>query len=133
MIEIEVTGDTEFLAGLAQLADLTDAVVIDSELFAAKTVVDAARPEVPVVTGAAAHSLRVLDYGGGAAATGGSSAVPYYGWLEFGGDAGIRRSVHRPVVPLGRYLHPAFLQNFDKIERKMGDLLEDAIDEARLS
>lgn len=133
MIEIEVTGDKEFMAGLAKLADLTDHVVMDSETFAAKTVVDVARPNVPRLTGAAASSLRVLDYGDGAAATGGSSAVPYYGWLEFGGDAGIRHTVHRPVVDKGRYLHPAFLQSFEKIEHKMDELLKDAVKDARLT
>lgn len=133
MITVEATGLKEFDAKVHRLVSLTDHVVLDSETYAAKVTVDTARPSVPVLTGAAAASLRVVDYSDGAAATGGNSAVPYYGWLEFGGDAGRKHSVHRATVPEGRYLRPAFVQNLDKIERKMDDLMNDAINEAGLS
>lgn len=133
MIEIEVHGVKEFVSGLGELRSLTEHVEMDSETFAAKATVDMARPNVPVLSGAAAATLRVMDYSDGAAATGGSSAVEYYGWLEFGGDAGRNHSVHRSVVPQGRYLHPAYLAVNDRIERKMEELLEDAVQDAGLS
>jgi len=132
MIVVEITGAGEFLRGLNRLGDLMDRVETESETFAADTTVSGARPTVPVISGDAAGSLRTEDYSDGKAAVGGSSAVLYYGWLEFGGDAGRGHSVHRDEVPDGRYLHPAYMEAFDKIERKMADSLEDAIRDAGL-
>lgn len=132
MIVVEVTGVDELLTGLRRLDDYMEEVGHDSAAFAADVTVTVARPTVPVLTGAAAGSLETVDYSDGAGAVGGSDAVPYYGWLEFGGDAGRNRSVHRPTVPDGRYLHPAYLRNFDKIEQKMADRLEEAIRDAGL-
>lgn len=87
----------------------------------AELVVKKTRPDVPRVSGAAQRSLKVLDFTGGAAATGGSRAVPYFAWLNYGGAAGIRHSVHRPVVPQGRYLHPQFEHSQAQVERIMKD------------
>lgn len=132
MIEIEVTGAKEFLVGLGRLESSLDHVAIDSGTFAAEGTIKEARPEVPVRSGAASASLRVVDYSDGAAAVGGNNSVEYYGWLEFGGDTGRNHSVHRPVVLLGRYLHPAYLAVHDRIEQNMEETLDDAVREAGL-
>jgi hypothetical protein len=133
MIEIEVSGTREFIAKLERMDSSLGQIELDAGTFAAELVIKTARPGVPVQSGAAVSSLRVVDLSGGAAATGGSSVVPYYGWLEFGGTAGRNYSVHRPVVSLGRYLHPAFLEAQGKIQTEMKDVLRDAVQDAGLS
>lgn len=130
---IEVHGVDEFERALHVLkSDLTHVMQLSGHL-AAETVVGTARPNVPVVSGAAARSLDVVDYSDGAAAVGGSSTVEYYRWLEYGGDAGIRGTVHREKVPDGRFLHPAYMEDHLKIEIIMANTLEAAIRRAGLS
>lgn len=75
-------------------------------------------------SGAARASLRA----DGPRVTGGGSRAPYFGWLEFGGKTGIKRSVERRFVPGGRYIWPAFDAN-----RKMllGMLDSDVADTVR--
>lgn len=132
-MKIEVSGLTEFRLGLDRFQDELPAVRERSGHKAADLTVRKARPGVPVRSGDAAGSLRVLDLSDGAAATGGSPSVPYFAWLNFGGDAGVRGSVHREVVPEGRYLHPAFLQKFVQIELGMEQELVIAVRRAGLS
>lgn len=130
---IEVEGVAEYTQALARLENNLQHVMQLSGQLSATTVIGTARPTVPVLSGAAARSLAVKDYSDGAAATGGSQAVPYYVWLEFGGDAGIHGSVHRDHVPDGRFLHPAYLQDFTRIEMIMANTLTSAIRGAGLS
>lgn len=126
MIDVDLNEMHGFLLGVSRMSDELGERIDDLELAAAGLVVKTARPMVPVLTGAAAHSLRVLDMSDGAAAVGGSSAVPYYAWLEYGGPAGIHHSVRRSVVPEGRYLHPAFVADVPKIEVLMTTTVMDA-------
>ena len=82
----------------------------------AGVVVTRTKPKIPVITGAAAGSVRAVIAGGGAAVRAGSAAVPYYGWLDFGGiirhypHANIHHTmqhlIKRPFIREGRYLYP---------------------------
>lgn len=127
MIEVDLNGMRGFLSGVSRLADEVHDRVGDLEVEVAGLVVKTARPLVPRVTGAAARSVKVRDLSAGAAAVGGSPAVEYFAWLSFGGRAGIRGSVHRSVVPEGRYLHPAYVQDLGRIEVLMTDTVMDAV------
>lgn len=132
-MEIQVEGLSDFLLGLNRLRNELPTVHVRSGQRAADLTVRTARPNIPVRSGDAAGSLRTIDLSDGAAAVGGSEAVPYFAWLNFGGDAGVRGTVHRDVVPEGRYLHPAFLQRFVQIELAMEQELMIAVRKAGLS
>jgi hypothetical protein len=78
-----------------------------------------ARQRVPRRTGAARASLRVVGSGTTRTLTGGSHRARYYGWLEFGGSTGIRRSVRRPYRRSGRYIYPALTSEGAAITRTL--------------
>jgi hypothetical protein len=133
VIEVDLNDMRGFLLGVSRMpGEVTDRVK-DLEVEVAGLVVKTARPMVPVLTGAAARSLRVLDLSDGAAAVGGSPSVKYYAWLEYGGAAGVHHSVHRSVVPEGRYLHPAYVDDQARIEVMMAETLLDAARAAGLA
>lgn len=73
----------------------------------AEETISAARPEVPVVSGRAAGSLREVMTASGAIAEGGEG-VEYYAWLEYGGASGVGLSNLREVYGNGRYIYPAY-------------------------
>jgi len=72
----------------------------------AEEVIRTARPEVPVVSGRAAGSLREVATASGAIAEGGED-VAYYVYLEFGGLSGRAHATSREVYADGRYIIPA--------------------------
>ncbi len=133
MIEIDTSELTAYLAGVDAFADSLPDVVTDIEFDAAELVTESARPTVPVRTGRARGSLRTLFLGDSVAAAGGAVAVPYYGWLEFGGDAGRNHSVHRDRVPDGRYLYPAYVREAAEVEALMVMGLLDAARDAGIA
>jgi hypothetical protein len=75
---------------------------------AADIVVEDARPRIPEVSGDAKSSVRVASTRTSARVRGGGSKAPYYPWLDFGGNAGRGRSLHRPFLPDGRYIYASF-------------------------
>lgn len=76
---------------------------------------------MPVRTGAARGTVRPGVTNKGAYVKVGSKAVPYVGWLEFGGvlkPTGRRfNTQRRPVVKRGRYLRPTIDRYRDEINR----------------
>ena len=120
---IQVTGLKEFRRGLK---------TIDRELPKAlrvalndvvQLVVDDARPRVPKRSGRARGSVKARSTQSRARIVGGSARAPYYGWLDFGGRVGRRRSVSRPVLADGRYIYNAYFRHRDE----MVPLFEDAL------
>ncbi len=132
MFDLDVNGIDEFLRALDKLQGGLPELAAESGHDAATITIDAARPDVPIRSGAARRSLDVSDAPRGAFALGGSRDVPYYAWLEFGGSAGIDGSVQRSVVPKGRYLWPAYLDSFDQIELVMAKDLTELLKDVRL-
>lgn len=61
--------------------------------------------------GTAAASIRILANSRGVAIVGGKARVPYYGWLDFGGDlkpVGNRKNMQkRKFLKRGRAMYPA--------------------------
>lgn len=132
-ITVDLSEWRAWAAGVDAFIDRLPEAEAQWEHDAAGMVVKSARPTVPVDTGAARRSVRVLDYSGGAAAAGGSVAVPYFGWLSFGGAAGRNHSVHRAVVPDGRYLWPGYLREHGAIELLGRTILWEALHDAGLA
>ena len=87
-------------------------------------------------TGRAAASLRVGATTKGVYITGGKSTVPYYGWLDFGGDlkpSGGRRNLQkRPFKKRGRAMYPAIYKHRGDINMAAEDAIESSLRKAGL-
>lgn len=85
----------------------------------AELVVDAARPEMPSITGAARASLRAQSTQTAARIAAGGPKAPYEPWLDFGGRVGRKKSVVRPFIQEGRYIYPTVARKRDEIQDTM--------------
>lgn len=94
---------------------------------AAQVVVKHARPLMPVKTGTAAASLKVLSTQREARVKEGSAKAPYAPWLDYGGAVGRNRSVKRPFVKGGRYVYPAYYANQEAIDSMLSNALTELI------
>lgn len=122
---IHVTGLRDVQAALRQLDGESQKqlrVVLND---AAQAVVGGAAKRVPVKTGAARKSLRATSSQREAKVSGGSKKAAYYGWLDFGGRTGRKRSVVRPFVQTGRYIYPAYDANKASIGKALGKAITD--------
>jgi hypothetical protein len=70
----------------------------------AQSVASQVQGKVPVVSGALAASVQVIDSAGAETSVGIGGGLAYAGWIEFGGSRG------RPLVPEGRYLYPTAIE-----------------------
>jgi hypothetical protein len=102
---IRVQGLAEFSRNLRKLdGDLPKALRVAMN-GAADVVIDWAEPRVPRRSGRAARSLRARSTRTATRVAGGSKRVPYYPWLDFGGEGRRRgRPAKRPFIKEGRYL-----------------------------
>lgn len=111
---IRVEGLKEFQANLRKLdSDLPKALRMAFNT-AAEMVVDVAKPKVPTLTGKARRSVKARSTRTAARVQGGSKAVPYYPWLDFGGRVGRNKSIRRPFIKNGRYIYDAYFTNRDE-------------------
>lgn len=132
MQPIRVQGLAEFSRSLRKLdADLPKALRIALN-GVADVIVGFAVPRIPRLTGAAAASLKPRSTRTAVRVSAGSSVVPYYAWLDFGGSVGRSRSVHRPFLKEGRYLYRAYFENQPKIEKALRVALVDVARRAGL-
>lgn len=72
---------------------------------AVKPIVPATRSILPIVTGRLGNTVRASGTRSGASVRMGTAAVPYAGWVEFGGTR--PDGSERDYIPSGRYLFPA--------------------------
>lgn len=129
---IKIEGLAEFSRNLRKLgSDLPKGLRLAAN-ESANIVVDAAKPEVPKLTGGAAGTLKAKSTRTEARVQGGSNARPYYPWLDFGGSVGIRNSVKRPFLKEGRYIYPAFKQNKDSVHKTLLEQLVKVAESAGL-
>jgi len=127
--EVRVTGLAETRRSLKRMDDDLPKQLATELKAVAETVVSDARSRVPVRKGKARDSLRVT---GGATVyiNGGKAAVPYYAWLDFGGDlkpsGGRRNRQSRPFLKRGRFIYPAIDRNRSRIEAAAEKAVADA-------
>lgn len=91
---------------------------------AAELVVDTARGKVPKRSGRAARSIRAASTRTAARVRGGGNRVPYYPWLDYGGEGRVKgRPAARRFVKEGRYLYPSYYAVRDQVEKVLADEL----------
>lgn len=128
---VAVRGTAELRAALKQVEDRLPREMRKVFNEAAKHVVRRARPGVPVRTGRLAGSIRPFSTQKvGRVGYGTYNAVPYQGFIEFGGQVGRSGTPFRPFVKEGRYLFPAAEQErqpvINTLEDELGKLIRRA-------
>jgi hypothetical protein len=97
-----------------------------------EVIAEAARAEVPTLTGAAADSIVARSTQTAARIKAGGRRAPHYPWLDFGGSVGRNKSVHRPFLPGGRYLYPALSEHREEMIAKLEEVLVEVAQAAGL-
>jgi hypothetical protein len=89
---------------------------------AANILVDAARPKIPSVTGAARRSLKARSTRTSARVAAGGDKARYYPWLDFGGEGRIAgRPSKREFLKEGRYIYPTLRLKRPEIEAQLSE------------
>lgn len=95
--------------------------------------VDATRPKIPSVTGAARRSLVARSTRTSARVAVGGKRAPYFPWLDFGGQGRVAgRPAPRQFLGEGRYVYPTLRQIRPRIEAQLQDSLSRVIRNAGL-
>lgn len=129
---IKIVGLKEFNRSLRKLdKDLPKSLRLALN-EAGEIVVQWVKPKVPVDSGAAADSVKTRSTRTSARVTGGTTKVPYFAWLDYGGRVGRNRSVKREFKAEGRYIYPGYYANVEKIEAKLREALLDVARNAGL-
>lgn len=116
---IRVEGLRQFTKALKDLDLELPKAMRHANNAVASIVVDAARPKIPVKTGKARKSLKAKSTRTAVRVSAGGKRAPYYGWLDFGGSTGIKRSVRRPFLEEGRYIYPEYSGSRGKVLEAM--------------
>lgn len=96
---------------------------------AAQVVVNDAVPSIPRRSGKAANTVKAKSTQTKARVSGGSARVPYYAWLDFGGQAG---RATRQFRKKGRYIYVAYFRSRDsgRFEETMSSALIKVVESA---
>lgn len=116
---VQITGLKQFTKALKDIDRELPKTMRIANNAVASIVVEAAAPRVPVRSGKARRSIKARSTRNEARVSAGGKRVPYYGWLDFGGSTGIRRTVRRPFRQDGRYIYPAFSDNRARVQEAM--------------
>lgn len=108
---IKVEGLADFTRALKQVSTEAPKAVRVANNQAADVVVKYTLPLVPVRSGKAKRTVKAISTRSEARVRGGSKAVPYFPWLNFGGHVGRRHATARPYVTEGRYIYPSYLNH----------------------
>lgn len=123
MEPIKIEGLAQFTKNLKTLdRDLPKALRMAFNT-AADVVVQDARPRIPTKSGKAKASVKARSTATASRVVGGSTRVPYYPWLDFGGRVGRSKSVRRPFLKEGRYIYRAYFSN----QARYAELVETAL------
>ena len=128
--KVQVTGLREFSSALKKLDANLSQELKAHFLVIATRISGIIASRVPSLSGRAARSVKAHGTMKGATITAGSASVPYYPWLDFGGNVGRGKSVQRPFVPEGRYMYPAIHDEREATEAAARDALHDAAKKA---
>lgn len=127
---IRVEGLADFSRNLRKLDNDLPKVLRIAHNRAAQIIVDWAQPRVPTKTGRAAKSVKAKSTRTESRVIGGSTRVPYYPWLDFGGRVGRKRSVKRPFIKGGRYIYEGYSQNTERVLEALTEALLSVASEA---
>jgi hypothetical protein len=131
---IKIEGLDEFRRNLKRIDSALPKGIRLAGNEAAGIVVDWARPRIPLgKTGRTRRSLRATSTQSASKVTGGGARVPWYGWLDFGGRVGRKRSVVRPFLPNGRYIYRGYQLHKDDIRQAYEDALVRLVEESGVS
>lgn len=127
---IKIEGLAEFNRNLKKLDSDLPKILRMAHNEASGLIVDYAKPRIPRKTGRAAGTVKARSTRTESRVSGGSKRVPWFGWLDFGGKVGRKRSVARPFIKQGRYLYPALSANYDKFAELLTEKLIDVARQA---
>jgi hypothetical protein len=136
---VDVVGMKALRRDLNRLADDTKGPLYQAIKAAgrkvAAPVADRARQSLPAgdrTTGRLQRNVRVSATRTGAAVRMGSKAVPYAGWVEFGGTRRAPHESSRPYIPTGRYLFPAAYALAGKVAADYSSAIGDVLSSAKV-
>lgn len=124
--DVTVTGDDELARALAATARNLDDAVGRQLVDEARMIARDAQSHVPRRSGAARATVEARVVNDAATIVGGGRTAPYFAWLEYGGNVGIRNSVRRPFVRDGRYIGRAVDAGLRDIEAAVARGVADA-------
>lgn len=127
---VKITGLAEFNRNLRKLDTDLPKVLRLAHNKSAQLIVDWAQPRVARKTGRAAGTVKAKSTRTESRVQGGSRSAPYYPWLDYGGNVGPKRSVHRQFMKQGRYIYPALSANFDEFTKLLTSNLIDVARQA---
>jgi phage gpG-like protein len=130
---IRIKGLAEFNRSLRQLDRNAPKALRVVANEAAQSVVEDAKGSIPTLTGNASASIRAASTRTSARVRGGGSKVPYYGFLDYGGNVGRNHATHREFIKSGRYLYPAFDRQRDEVEKSLNEGLRDVAEKSGLA
>lgn len=133
-LAVNVSGIKELLAALRQIEDRLPREMRIVFNDAARHVVRRAQPRIPERSGRLAASIKPMStQNTGRVGYGTYNAVPYQGFIEFGGQVGRAGTPRRPFIPKGRYLFPAAEEERGPVINSLEDGLSDLIRRAGLA
>lgn len=116
---IRVEGLKGFVRSLKDLDRELPKAMRHANNAVASIVVDGAAPKIPTRSGKARRSLKAKSTRTAVRVSAGGKRAAYYGWLDFGGSTGIRRTVRRPFIEEGRYIYPTYSSSRDEVLEAM--------------
>jgi hypothetical protein len=121
---IKIDGLAEFSRSLKKLdTDLPKALRMALNDSTAM-VIDEASMHVPTRTGRAKASIKARSSRTESRIAAGGARVPYYAWLDFGGEGRRRgRPPARPFMTQGRFLYAAFFRRRAEFDKALGENL----------
>lgn len=118
-VSVRVEGLKAFTRALRDLDRELPKAMRHANNAVASIVVEGARPKIATRSGRARGTLKAKSTRTAVRVSAGSKRVPYYGWLDFGGSTGIKRSVRRPFIEEGRYIYPTYEASRDRVIEAM--------------
>lgn len=120
---IKVQGLREFQSALREMDGESQKKLRVVLNRAADLVVQEAVPRIPSKSGGARKSVKAQSSQREVRVKGGGAKIPYYPWLDFGGNAGPDKRISRPFKTKGRYIYPAW----DQVRPKALEALQEGL------
>jgi hypothetical protein len=132
-LKVEVGGLAQLSKGLRAIDSGAPKELRIALNSAADLLVDATRPKIPSLSGAARRSLVARSTRTSARVAVGGKKAPWFPWLDFGGQ-GRRpgRPAERPFLREGRYVYPTLREIRPRIEAQLQESITAVVRNAGL-